>query len=288
MSFSVNAYAKINLTLDITGKRKDGYHLLRMVMQSVSLCDKLVITDSDSGIRVIASRDEIPCNEDNTAYKAAAVFFEYTGAASNLTIHIQKVIPSQAGLGGGSADAAAVLLALNKMYNAGMTTETLCKIGLQVGADVPFCIIGGTALAEGIGDKLTPLPALPLCHIVICKPPVGVDTKKAYALADDAAKKESGFTAAMLHAVRAGDLRAVAQNLGNEFEQVIHLAQVNHIKSAMKQYGALGACMSGSGSAVFGIFEDLPKAVACQSALALVYSEVFVCEPVASGCMLEA
>jgi len=287
MSFSVNAYAKINLTLDITGKRKDGYHLLRMVMQSVSLCDKLVITGSGSGIRVVSSREEIPSNEDNTVYKAAAAFFTHTGLAPNLTVHIQKTIPSQAGLGGGSADAAAALLALNKMHNAGMTKEALCQIGLKVGADVPFCIIGGTALAEGIGDKLAPLPALPLCHIVICKPPVGVDTKKAYALADAAAKKESGFTAAMLHAVRAGDLRAVAQNLGNEFEQVMHLAQVNHIKSAMEQYGALGACMSGSGSAVFGIFEDLPMAVSCQSALAQVYPEVFVCEPITSGCILE-
>lgn len=287
MTFSVNAYAKINLTLDITGKRKDGYHLLRMVMQSVSLCDKLVITDSGSGISVITSHDEIPCNEENTAYKAAAAFFEYTGAASNLTIHIQKVIPSQAGLGGGSADAAAVLLALNKMHNTGMTKETLCQIGLKVGADVPFCIIGGTRFAEGIGDKLSPLLALPPCHIVICKPPVEVDTKKAYALADAAAKKESGFTSSMLHAVRVGDLRAVAQNLGNEFEQVMHLAEVDHIKDAMKQCGALGACMTGSGSAVFGIFEDLSKAVSCQSELGEVYPEVFVCEPVTSGCILE-
>nr|WP_319488310.1 4-(cytidine 5'-diphospho)-2-C-methyl-D-erythritol kinase [uncultured Caproiciproducens sp.] len=287
MSFSVNAYAKINLSLDIIGKRADGYHFLRMVMQSVSLCDKLVLTGAGTGIRVITSHDEIPCNEENTVHKAAAAFFEYTGIAPNLTVTIQKVIPSQAGLGGGSADAAAVLLALNKMHHTGLTKETLCQIGLKVGADVPFCIVGGTALAEGIGEKLTALPPMPPCHIVICKPPVGVNTKRAYALADAAVKKGSGHSAAMFQAVGTRNLRAIAAGLGNEFEQLMNLAEVNHIKNMMKLSGALGACMTGSGSAVFGIFEDLPKAMSCKSELAQVYSEVFICEPADSGCTIE-
>lgn len=287
MPFTVKANAKINLTLDITGKREDGYHFLRMVMQSVTLCDTLTLRTEGKGIRLFCDRSEIPCNELNTVYKAASAFFAHTGINPNLTVHIDKAIPSQAGLGGGSADAAAVLLALNQIYGVGLPEQTLCEIGLKIGADVPFCVVGGTALAEGIGEKLTALPALPPCSIVICKPPVGVDTKRAYALADAASKKESGFSAAMLDAVRKGDLGAVARNLGNEFEQVMHLAEAAHIKNAMLRHGALGACMTGSGSAVFGIFEEDGKAVSCQSALKGVYPEAFVCEPASSGCLLQ-
>jgi 4-diphosphocytidyl-2C-methyl-D-erythritol kinase len=287
MPFTVKANAKINLTLDITGKREDGYHFLRMVMQSVTLCDTLTLHTEGKGIRLFCDRSEIPCNELNTVYKAASAFFAHTGINPNLTVHIDKAIPSQAGLGGGSADAAAVLLALNQIYGAGLPEQALCEIGLKIGADVPFCVVGGTALAEGIGEKLTALPALPPCRIVICKPPVGVDTKRAYALADAASKKESGFSAAMLDAVRKGDLGEVARNLGNEFEQVMHLAEAVHIKNAMIRHGALGACMTGSGSAVFGIFEEDGKAVSCQSALKDVYPEAFVCEPASSGCLLQ-
>ncbi|MBW7573555.1 4-(cytidine 5'-diphospho)-2-C-methyl-D-erythritol kinase [Caproiciproducens faecalis] len=285
MPFSVKANAKINLTLDITGKREDGYHLLRMVMQSVSLCDTLTLRTEGEGTRLFCDRDEIPCKETNTVYQAAAAFFALTGIAPNLTVHIKKVIPTQAGLGGGSADAAAVLHALNQIHGTGLTEETLCALGLKIGADVPFCVVGGTVLAEGIGEKLTVLPSMPPCHIVICKPPVGVNTQRAYALADAASKRGSGFSAAMLEAVQTQDLHAVAQNLGNEFEQVMHLAEVQHIKTAMTRHGALGACMTGSGSAVFGIFEDPAKALSCQSALKDVYPEVFVCEPVPSGCV---
>lgn len=274
------AYAKINLTLDIIGKREDGYHLLNMVMQSVSLCDALTLTQGQPGIRVISNRNDVPCDQRNTAYRAAAAFFEYAGIQPNVTIAIDKKIPSQAGLGGGSADAAAVLLALNEICKTGYSTETLCKIGLQVGADVPFCVMGGTALAEEIGEELTELPAMPHCHIVICKPPCGVDTKQAYALADSAAKTGIIFSSAVIDAIHAADLHMIAESLGNEFENVMQLQEVNCIKNIMKSLGALGACMTGSGSAVFGIFDNLPKAVACKTSLEKDYADVFLCEPI--------
>jgi 4-diphosphocytidyl-2C-methyl-D-erythritol kinase len=280
MPITVNAYAKINLTLDITGKRADGYHLLRMVMQSVSLCDRLTLTNSEPGIHIKCARTDVPCSRDNTVYKAAAAYFAFAEMKPALCVEIEKSIPSQAGLGGGSADAAAALLALNEMYHTGYSKEILCKIGLKAGADVPFCVLGGTALAEGIGEKLTVLPALPPCSIVICKPPVGVNTKKAYALVDSASDSAHSCTAAMLDAVRRADLGRIAASLGNDFERVLNLADVNRIKEKMVYAGALGSCMTGSGSAVFGIFADKGKALACRELLGKEYADVFLCEPV--------
>ena len=281
MSTLINAYAKINLTLDITGRRPDGYHLLRMVMQSVSLCDRLTFTQGKAGIRILCGCHNVPCDESNTVYQAASAFFAYSGLEPCVTVEIQKNIPSQAGLGGGSADAAAALHALNEIYRTNYTQEMLCEIGVKVGADVPFCIMGGTALAEGIGEKLTSLPPMPFCHLVICKPPVSVNTKKAYILADSTAF-EGTYSEAMLQAVRSGSLCAVAHCLGNDFEQVMRIHDVEEIKCAMKSMGALGACMTGSGSAVYGIFEDKTAADACKTALLKEYSEVFLCEPVNS------
>ncbi len=280
MPFSINAYAKINLTLDIAGKRADGYHLLRMVMQSVSLCDRVLLKKGKPGIEVFCARNDVPCGRENTAYQAAELFFEHAGLVPDITIQIDKKIPSQAGLGGGSSDAAAVLLALNRIYQTEYSKEILCEIGVKVGADVPFCILGGTALAEGIGEILTPLPALKDCHIVICKPPVGVDTKQAFALADASRAFFTSYTDPMLGAVRHSDLRAVASGLGNGFEQVMKLDEVAQIKEAMNTMGALGSCMSGSGSAVFGIFEDEQRAFACKEAFAGLYPDVYLCEPV--------
>jgi 4-diphosphocytidyl-2C-methyl-D-erythritol kinase len=273
------AYAKINLTLDIAGKKTDGYHLLRMVMQSVSLCDRLTLTQGAPGIRLRCGRADVPCDESNTVYKAAAAFFAYSGKLSCIDITIEKNIPSQAGLGGGSADAAAALHALNALYHTGYSVETLCKIGLQAGADVPFCVLGGTALAEGIGERLTALPPLPHCFLVICKPPVGVNTKRAYALADSL--RVAGMnTEPMLEAIRSGSLSAAASALGNDFERVVRLKDVESIKQVLCLAGALGACMTGSGSAVYGIFEEKSAAAACKAELAEEYAEVFLCEPV--------
>lgn len=280
MPITVNAYAKINLTLDITGKRADGYHLLRMVMQSVSLCDRLTLTSGKPGIHIQCARAYVPCGKDNTVYKAAAAYFAFAGVEPALCVTIEKNIPSQAGLGGGSADAAAVLLALNEMHRTGYSKETLCEIGLKAGADVPFCILGGTALAEGIGEKLIALPALPPCSIVICKPLIGVDTKKAYTLVDSTPNSEHFCTDAMQDALRRADLGRIAASLGNDFERVLSLADVNRIKEKMLSVGALGSCMTGSGSAVFGIFADDKKALACKELLGKEYADVFLCEPV--------
>lgn len=274
-------YAKINLTLDITGRRADGYHLLRMVMQSVSLGDRLTVEEGGPGIQIRCGRADLPCDESNAAHKAAAAFFAYAGIKPHLEIELEKTIPSQAGLGGGSADAAAVLHALNRMYRTDYPPETLCRIGLKVGADVPFCVVGGTALAEGIGERLTALSPLPRCFLVVCKPPVGVDTGKAYALSDSLGAG-GAFTDPMLRAIRSGSLPAVAAALGNDFERVVKLEEVAAVKQEMLAAGALGACMTGSGSAVYGIFEREAAAVACRSALSKKYAETFLCEPVDS------
>lgn len=279
MSEWFNAYAKINLTLDIIGRRADGYHLLQMVMQSVSLCDRLRITEGKPGIRILCGRPDVPCDESNTVYKAAAAFFAHANIEPNVAIEIHKKIPSQAGLGGGSADAAAVLHQLNRMRHTGYSRGTLCDIGVKAGADVPFCILGGTALAEGIGDRLTLLPPMPYCFFVICKPPVGVNTGKAYALADSMASAEP-HTDKMLEAIRSGSLEAIAGSIGNDFERVVPLDDVSSIERIMKRKGALGACMTGSGSAVYGVFQNIDAAQSCQKELAEQYTDVFLCEPV--------
>lgn len=276
---TVNAYAKLNLTLDFAGRRADGYHLLRMVMQSVSLCDQIELGWEESGIRVLCGRADVPCDESNTAYRAASVFFAHSGLSPRATVKITKRIPSQAGLGGGSADAAAVLLALNRRFQTGYSVRELCALGVRVGADVPFCILGGTALAEGIGEILTPLAPMPHACFVVCKPAVGVNTGEAFGLADLHGVR-GGATEAMLAALKSGSLKRVAASLGNDFERVVPLAEVAQIRQAMLERGALGACMTGSGSAVFGIFEARDAARSCKEDLQAQYAEAFFCEPV--------
>ncbi|HHV32002.1 MAG: 4-(cytidine 5'-diphospho)-2-C-methyl-D-erythritol kinase [Ruminococcaceae bacterium] len=281
------AYAKINLTLDLAGKRADGYHLLRMVMQSVSLCDRLELTTGKPGIRVTCSTPGVPCDRSNTAYRAAELFFAQSGGTPDVEIQIEKNIPSQAGLGGGSADAAAVLHGLNLLYRTGYSEETLRGIGLRVGADVPFCLLGGTALAEGIGEELTPLPGMPHCFLVICKPPVGVNTGEAYAKAD-LFRVAGSRTDGMIAALEQQNLAGVAAVLGNNFEQVVALQEVEQIEAVMRSRGALGACMTGSGSAVFGIFTEKSAASACKKQLEQEYRSVFLCEPVSVPCEVQS
>ncbi len=276
-----NAYAKINLTLDIIGRRADGYHLLQMVMQSVSLCDTITLCQTKGGgIQLICDHPDIPCDERNTIVKAANAFYDSCKISeNNIEIEVTKRIPSQAGLAGGSADAAAVLHELNQMYHTDLTVEQLCEIGLTVGADVPFCIRGGTMLAEGTGEILTPLAPMPHCYVVLCKPPVSVNTAQAYALSDSAAEFVHPNTAAMLKAIDEQDLRTVCTDLCNVFEQILTLPQVDAVKRQMNEMGALGSCMTGSGSVVFGIFKEEAAALRCKEKLQKSYQEVFVCEP---------
>ena len=284
-TLTLKAFAKINLSLDITGVLENGYHQLEMIMQSVSLHDKVTITDmgSSQNISVSCSLPSLCPMEQNTAYKAADLFFQYCNIKPSVSIYIEKYIPSQAGLAGGSADAAAVLHGLNRLFQTHLTQEQLCEIGVQVGADVPFCICGGTMLATGIGEKLSPLPALPPCYIVICKPPVSVSTQEAYHTVDNAVILQRPNTQIICKALKEQNLSAVSQNMKNVFQEAMSLTDVHTITELMMQSNALGACMSGSGSAVFGIFETEQQASLCCDTLKKKFNLSFICSTTIHG-----
>ena len=276
----IKAYAKINLALDITGRRADGYHLLDMAMHTISLCDVLTLKREASGLSVACGRADVPCGEGNTVHRAATAFFQAIDRVPDVSISMEKHIPSQAGLAGGSADAAAALHALNAMYGAKLDVKALCGIGLTVGADVPFCVRGGCARVRGIGEILEPLPALPPCWVVVCKPSVGVDTRAAYRAADErGGGLGSAHTQRVARALSAGNLAAVGASLGNAFEDVLQLPEVESIKAQMRAAGALGACMTGSGSAVYSLFERREIAEACAAFLRKAYPQTFLCQP---------
>ena len=288
MQMSAKAYAKLNLTLDILGKREDGYHQIRTMMQSVSLCDTVTVTiDGRGGISLNVSEKSIPCDARNTAYQAADLFFAATGIPNDgVAIKIEKRIPHGAGLGGGSADAAAVLQLLNAVYKTGLTGRALCDIGLQVGADVPFCIVGGTMLGESIGEILSPLPDLALCCFVLVKPAVSISTADAYRRCDEVEPARRPDTDKAVDALRARDLTALGGQLCNVFEEVVALPELKEIQLIMRSEGALGACMSGSGSTVFGMFDQAAAAEHCKKRLEEKFEDVFLCEPVPCGVAL--
>lgn len=277
----VKAFAKINLSLDILGKRADGYHLLDMVMHSVSLCDTLTLTEMKEGVTVSCDREGIPCGPENTVYRAAEAFYQYTERTPGIQISINKQIPSQAGLAGGSADAAAVLRALNLMHQTNLSMELLCEIGLTVGADVPFCVVGGAARVQGIGEKWRPVIPLPDCRIVICKPPLGVNTAEAYAKADEqGGTGRALYTKQVLQGLEQGDLSEIGSALGNAFSDLLPLPEVDIIRDHMLRDGAAGACMTGSGSAVYGLFASGDAAEQCRRGLLPLYPETFLCRPI--------
>lgn len=279
---TVNAPAKINLALHITGRLDNGYHTLKTVMQSISLCDKVTVSLNDSGkINVACSDKSIPVGDGNIAYKAAEVFFRAAdiSAETGADIYIEKHIPSQAGLGGGSADGAAVFYALNKLCGEPLTEEKLCEISASVGADVPFCIKCGTALCEGIGEIMTPLPPLPDCFIVIGKGSEGISTKEAYEKIDSCPEAANcDFNAADF----TENLGKAASRCKNVFEKVSRVDDVLKIKGLMLGGGALCSAMSGSGSAVFGVFTDRSEA---EDMCALLAEDGYfsaLCKPVKS------
>lgn len=282
MSLSINAYAKINLTLDITGRRSDGYHTLNSVMQSISLHDDITIKSTcDKKISVFCDEKAIPCGKDNIVYRAAELFFLYSGIQSEgVSFYIKKHIPLQAGLGGGSADAAAAIKLLNCFYCTGFSTEQLCRIGVKAGADVPFCIRCGTAFAQGIGDKIVNVSPLPDCIILICKPDLGISTAEAYAIADREGFGDIKYTENMICALAHNNLSQAALYLGNCFENILKQEEIFKIKSAIVSAGASGACMTGSGSAVFGLFKNGTEAEQCKNKLLEKYNHVFLCNPV--------
>lgn len=287
-SIAVNAPAKINLSLDILGRRYDGYHFMKTLMQTVDLYDTVSLQRrEEAGIALSCTEQALPCDETNLAYKAAVRFFAYAEQAGvegigedGLAIEIEKRIPWQAGLAGGSADAAAVLVGLNELYECGFTEEQLCAIGTQIGADVPFCIVGGTLLAEGIGEILTPLPALANCTIVLAKPEHGINTAEAFASYDSAPARERPDTDSLISTIVTGNIAEMAGLMRNVLEPPDD-TDTQAIKAVMREFDALGAMMTGSGSAVFGIFDSKRKAAKCLDALERLYPFTAICRPCA-------
>ena len=281
----VQAHAKLNLTLDILGKREDGYHDLCMVMQSISMADTLTLDDSQGqGLRVRANLHFLPTGEKNLAAAAALRFWEALGRApESLDIHIEKHIPVCAGMAGGSSDAAAVLRAMNQKAGSPLSPIELAQIGERVGSDVPYCVLGGTALAEGRGEVLTPLPPLPRCWVVACKPDFPISTPELFAQADRVKLRRRPDTAGLVAALEAGDLGGVSRRMYNVFEDVLPArlyTRVAEIKNDLIQCGALGANMSGSGPTAFGLFDRLEAAQEARACLAQRYRDTFLCETV--------
>jgi len=285
MKVSYNAAAKINLMLDILARLENGYHSLFMIMQSVDLYDTVSVENTDDGkITITCDVEGVPCDRKNIAYKAAEAFFNATGVKNNgIAIDIKKRIPFAAGMAGGSADGAAVIAALNDIYETALSTAQLCAIGVKVGADVPFCLTGGTCLAQNVGEILSPLPPLEDCWIVLAKPEKGVSTKEAYDAFDNAPNIRHLDTCGMLYAASQGDLYGICKRTKNVFEQLIEVPERVPIKSTMNRHGALSACMSGSGPTVYGIFDDESKAQSTAEALKSLVKNIYITQPVKSG-----
>ncbi len=278
------AFAKLNLTLDVLGKREDGYHDLKSVMQTISIRDDVEI-DVGTGKPwcLKCDKEGIPTDESNLAWKAAKIYLDTIGKdPDGLEIRITKRIPSEAGLGGGSADAAAVLRALNRHYGEPLSILALAELGAQVGSDVPFCTLCGTAMVEGRGERLRKLPNMPECVFVICKPDFSCSTAELYKKLDESAIAKHPDNQAMESALLAGDLGKVAQNIWNVFDPVVtadHL-ELNYIKSIFNSYGSVAQQMTGSGSAVFGIMPNFEYAAVVCNMLKDNYPQVFIAMPV--------
>ncbi len=286
MKTSVKAYAKINLMLDILSLLPNGYHDLFMVMQSVGLYDTVNVEKTDSrNIEIICNVAEIPTDGRNVAYKAAVEFFSYTSIVNDgILINIDKKIPHAAGLAGGSADAAGVIVALDKLYGTNLKEKDIIAIGSKVGADVPFCALGGTMLAQYTGTVLSHLPDLSERHIIIVKPDQEVSTGKAYAAFDTAERVRHLDTKGMLLACVGNDWEKISLKVGNVFEQFIEVADRTVIKSVMRKHGCLCCCMSGSGPSIFGVFEDKEKAEGCYEELKKEFTNTHLCTTVKNGC----
>ena len=270
---SVPAYAKLNLTLDILGKRPDGYHEMKMVMQTISLHDDVTVTLMDKGITCRVADAALPCDERNLAVRAAKAFCEAVNYSGGIDIALTKRIPSEAGMAGGSADAAAVLRALRDLVSPALTDERLEQIGAAVGSDVPFCIRGGTQLAEGRGEKLTVLSPAPRFFAAVCKPDFPISTPALFARVDGVTITDRPDTDAMLAAIEHGDADTLCANVRNVFEQALDGEQrerIETIKCDLLAYGAKTSAMTGSGSAVFGLFREED---ACRSACSALQSE---------------
>ncbi len=278
------AYAKLNLTLDVLGKREDGYHDLQSVMQTISIRDDIEIdVGTGKSWNLLCSAEGIPTDEGNLAWKAAKVYCDTMKKdPDGLEIRILKRIPSGAGMGGGSADAAAVLRALNRHYGNPLSIMALAELGAQVGSDVPFCVLCGTAMVEGRGERVKKLPDMPECVFVVCKPDFSVSTPELYQKIDQVAIAHRPDNRAMESALLAGDLDKIVENICNVFDPVVtadHL-ELNYIKSICNTYGSLGQQMTGSGSAVFAVMPNFEYAAVVCDMLKPNYPNVFIAMPV--------
>ena len=255
----LKALGKINLGLDVLGRRPNGYHDVRMVMQTVYLYDQILLEKTDKeGISLETNLFYLPVNENNLIHKAAALLMDEFSIKEGVEFRLEKHIPVAAGMAGGSTDAAAALYGMNQMFDLGLNMEQLKERGVKIGADVPYCLMRGTALAEGIGEKLTALPPMPKCPVLVAKPSVAVSTKFVYEnlhLENDPPHPDIDR---LLEDIRKKDLQSTAQDMGNILETVTvaHYPEIASLKEIMKEHGALNALMSGSGPTVFGLFED--------------------------------
>ena len=266
----LKALAKINLGLDVTGRRENGYHDVRMVMQTIYLYDDVLIKKTEEpGIVVKTNLSFLPINEDNIAYKAAKMLIDEFGIEQGVEITLDKHIPVAAGLAGGSSNAAAVLVGMNQMFDLKLSQQDLMDRGVKLGADVPYCVMRGTVLAEGIGEILSPLPPMPKCYILIAKPGISVSTKVVYEKLDSKPIENHPDIDAIIDGLEKNDLHKVAASLGNVLEAVTieDYPIIEEIKDAMKNAGALNAMMSGSGPTVFGVFDDKKVAKAAKETI---------------------
>ena len=283
-TLKATAHAKLNLTLDVLGKRPDGYHDLRMVMQEITLGDEITLTlGTGEPWRVTSESGEIPCDERNLAVKAAKLFLDAADIqVQGLTVDIQKRTPVMAGMGGGSADGAAVLQLLQTHFGNPLPEKTLYRLAEETGSDVPFALFGGTALAEEKGQVLSRLPAMPICEIVLCKPGFPVSTPELFRAVDQEKIAVRPRTTELIAALECGSLSGVAAALGNVFAPIIFRQhpEMDEIERTLLEYGALGAAMTGSGPTMFGLFADRTAADAAYSALKRHYTDTFLTNPV--------
>lgn len=256
--YTIKAYAKINLGLDVIGKLPNGYHLVKMIMQSVGIYDEITLDRAQADITVTTDSGELPTDENNLIYKAARLMIDTYHIPEGVKIHLSKNIPIAAGMAGGSSDAAATMKGMNELFQLGISTEELMKISIAIGADVPYCILGGTALAEGIGEKLTALPPAPSCYVLVAKPDINVSTKYVYEHLDACEAFDHPDIDGIVAAIKNNNLQGIINRLGNVLETVTVQAHpiITEIKDQMNAYGASGSLMSGSGPTVFGIYTN--------------------------------
>lgn len=281
MKITVRAAAKLNLLLDLTATVENGYHSIYTVMQSVGIFDTVTVENTDKDfIELSVSDKSVPADSSNTAWKAAEEFFKYTGSpVKGIKIYIDKVIPSQAGMAGGSADAAAVIAALGRMFAPNLSEYDMCEIAKNVGSDVPFCLLGGTRLCLNKGEITAPLPDLPDCDIIVAKPSQGISTKDAYSRFDEEDRIRHPDNEGFLYAASQRDLDRMCAKAANVFEQVVEVVDRVKIKAVMRNNNAKLAMMTGSGAAVFGIFGDKPSAENCFGELHGSFDTVFMTKP---------